>query len=139
MLSGEREEGGWSEGERRNEIRTWSMLKLLDANWPLWAYAYFGEAPHFEVFALECLGSWNLLSLASTDSLSSGFASTLMWGNTSGDHKFAPWVMNECQDSMNVCCQKSMIVCLQLQWLCADLNDCVLVKIPLFFEQHTII
>ena len=31
----------------------------------------------------------------------------------SGDHKFVQWVMNECQGSMNVCCQKSMIVCLQ--------------------------
>ena len=59
------------------------------------------------------------------------FAST----NKSGDHKFVQWVMNECQGSMNVCCQKSMIVCLQLQWLCADLNDCVLIKILLIFDR----
>ena len=59
----------------------------------------------------------------------------------SGNFQFVQWVMNEwmnvmefivtcdeCQDSMNVCYQKPMVVSLQPQWLCADLNDCVLLK-----------
>ena len=53
--------------------------------------------------------------------------------------------MNECRGSIvlskiNDCVPAtSMIRCLQLQWLCADRNDCVLIKIHFFFDQHTII
>ena len=47
----------------------------------------------------------------------------------SGDHKFVQWVMNECQGSMNVCGQKSMIVCCNFNDCVPTSSDCVLIKI----------
>ena len=55
------------------------------------------------------------MSVASHPSLYKIVVSSVWFSKTqsykSGDHKFVQLVMNECQGLMNVCCQKTMIVC----------------------------